>query len=315
MSAPPPAAPRSPRALLLAAGLLAAGACGPDPLATGVAPDAPSPERVSVRVLADTIVAGDAGRELAEALRVEVRDGAGRPVPNFLVNFRVVAGGGAVFAGAAITDAAGRAVDRWTLGPASADTQRVEVRAVDPATGRAARVRDLPRRRARRRCPGAAGRRAGPAGAQLDARAAGPRRGVGRPERGRRPLRDQLDGPRRLLGGALRVQGPRRDERAGRRDDRGRAPRGGDVPVRGPQLLERGADRHVDAGRDLRGRAPRAHRRRAAGARARVARRGAARRHAGRPGGRASGRTPARAGEREPGDGGARARGRSCACG
>lgn len=87
------------------------------------------------------ILAGDlqpnavAGAELPEPLVVRVTDAQGRPVPNQIVNFRVTAGGGSVFAGAAETNQNGEARDRWTLGTVAGDTQRVEVRAVDPATG------------------------------------------------------------------------------------------------------------------------------------------------------------------------------------
>jgi hypothetical protein len=103
-------------------------ASGDDPVPAG-------PRAVAVRIVDGDVQVGPAERELAEPVRVQVVDEAGRAIPNYVVNFRVVAGGGSVFAGAAMTDANGRAADYWTLGPASADTQRVEVRAVDPATG------------------------------------------------------------------------------------------------------------------------------------------------------------------------------------
>ncbi len=116
---------------LLAFGLVG---CGADPVATGPTPEA-APRSVAVRIVAGDVQVGEGGKELAEPLRVQVVDQANRPVPNYVVNFRVVSGGGSVFAGAAMTDANGRAADYWTLGPISPDTQRVEVRAVDPATG------------------------------------------------------------------------------------------------------------------------------------------------------------------------------------
>jgi hypothetical protein len=88
------------------------------------------------------IVSGDlqtqtVGRALAQELVVEVTDDKGRPVRGQIVNFRVTAGGGTVFAGAALTDDDGQARERWTLGTVAGDTQRVEARAVDPATGQA----------------------------------------------------------------------------------------------------------------------------------------------------------------------------------
>jgi hypothetical protein len=86
------------------------------------------------------LVSGDlqtavAGHELAQPLVVKVTDASGDPVPGQVVNFHVTAGNGAVFAGAAQTNAGGEARERWTLGTAAGDTQRVEVRAVDSTTG------------------------------------------------------------------------------------------------------------------------------------------------------------------------------------
>lgn len=78
---------------------------------------------------------GIVGRELPEALRVVALNGDGSPLPGQVLNFRVVSGGGSVFAGAASTNADGVAQERWTLGTSTAEAQRVEVRAVDPETG------------------------------------------------------------------------------------------------------------------------------------------------------------------------------------
>jgi hypothetical protein len=75
--------------------------------------------------------------ELPNALVVRVVDDRGRPVRGEVVNFRVLAGSGTVFAGSAQTNANGEARERWTLGIVAGDTQRVEVRAVDAATGEA----------------------------------------------------------------------------------------------------------------------------------------------------------------------------------
>jgi hypothetical protein len=86
------------------------------------------------------IVAGDqqrdtVGQELAEALVVRVVDADDNAVPGQVINFRVIAGGGSVFAGVALTDSAGEARERWTLGTVAADTQVVEARAVDTQSG------------------------------------------------------------------------------------------------------------------------------------------------------------------------------------
>jgi len=86
------------------------------------------------------IVSGDAqqavaGEELPQPLVVKVLDAKGKPVKGQIVNFRVVSGGGSVFAGAAATNDDGIAQERWTLGKVIADSQRVEARAVDATTG------------------------------------------------------------------------------------------------------------------------------------------------------------------------------------
>ena len=86
------------------------------------------------------VVSGDGqtgmpGAELASPLVARVEDSRGRGVPSQIVNFRVVQGGGTVFAGAAITNRDGIARERWTLG--TSGPQRVEARAVDPETGAA----------------------------------------------------------------------------------------------------------------------------------------------------------------------------------
>jgi hypothetical protein len=117
------------RFLGAAAAVLAAVSCSGD--ATG-----PSRGGVPARL---EIAGGDlqqalVGTELAQPLVARVLDSKGKPVSGQLVNFVVAAGGGQVFAGSAITNAAGEARERWTLGTV-ADTQRVEVRAVDPTTG------------------------------------------------------------------------------------------------------------------------------------------------------------------------------------
>lgn len=86
------------------------------------------------------IVGGDdqtavVGRELADPLVVRVEDPNDRPVPGQAVNFVVTAGNGSVFAGTSLTSEAGEARERWILGTSTADSQRVEVRAVDNQTG------------------------------------------------------------------------------------------------------------------------------------------------------------------------------------
>jgi hypothetical protein len=101
--------------------------------------------RASVGPARMVIVSGDLqaappGQELAQPLVVRVLDENGDPVADQIVNFRVISGGGSMFAGATETDANGLAQDYWTMGtpPGTAfftTPQRVEVRAVDPTTG------------------------------------------------------------------------------------------------------------------------------------------------------------------------------------
>lgn len=83
------------------------------------------------------VVAGDEqvgapGQELSEQLVVRVMDtrGKNKGMRDQLVNFRVVSGGGSMWAGSAMTDRQGYAADWWTLGMSGEQT--VEVRAVMP---------------------------------------------------------------------------------------------------------------------------------------------------------------------------------------
>jgi hypothetical protein len=88
-------------------------------------------------VVSGDLQTAEVGTELPQPLVVRVTDADGTPLAGQIVNFRVVSGGGSVFAGAAQTNADGMAQERWTLGNTARDTQRVEARAVDPVTGQA----------------------------------------------------------------------------------------------------------------------------------------------------------------------------------
>ena len=105
-------------------GLVATLSCADDTVGLG------EPVPTSMVVVSGTAQLGTVGVELAQPLVVEVRDASNAPMPEVLVNFVVVSGGGAVFAGAVETDGAGQARDFWTLGTSTADSQRVEVRSV-----------------------------------------------------------------------------------------------------------------------------------------------------------------------------------------
>ena len=116
-------------ALLVAALTLAScdNPAGPDP----------DPSGSAVPAKLDVVAGGDqrdtVGQELPQPLVVRVLDARGRPVRDAIVNFRVISGGGSVFAGAALTNADGEARERWTLGTVARDTQRVEARVLDAA--------------------------------------------------------------------------------------------------------------------------------------------------------------------------------------
>ena len=123
-------APRSLSRVALVLSALVAFSCSDSPT---------EPEEGRVPAALD-IVSGDGqeavvGTELPNPLVVRVKDASGLPVIGQLVNFRVTAGGGSVFAGSGLTNAQGIVQDRWTLGTSTADSQRVEARAVDPNTG------------------------------------------------------------------------------------------------------------------------------------------------------------------------------------
>ncbi|HST57171.1 MAG TPA: Ig-like domain-containing protein, partial [Longimicrobium sp.] len=114
-------------ALVLLLGLLAAG-CNGELVGGGQTPS-------KVLVVSGDMQTATVGQELAQPLVARVVDENNRPVANQLVNFVVTSGGGSVFAGAALTNEDGEARERWRLGTVAADSQRVEARAVDPATG------------------------------------------------------------------------------------------------------------------------------------------------------------------------------------
>lgn len=110
-------------------------------LVTLAACDSSSAPRPQVAARLEVVAGNDqeaqAGATLASPLVVRVSDQKGKAVEGQIVNFRVVSGGGSVFAGTAQTNSNGEVREQWTLGvsTAAADSQRVEVRAVDAATG------------------------------------------------------------------------------------------------------------------------------------------------------------------------------------
>lgn len=101
------------------------------------APTAPNTTPAALVLVSGNLQQAPVGQELPEILVVRVENSDGDPVQNQVVNFRVISGNGTVFAGVGITNTAGEARERWTLGTDASVEQRVEARAVDPATGAA----------------------------------------------------------------------------------------------------------------------------------------------------------------------------------
>lgn len=110
---------------------LAAAGCGDTPGTTEVVPQGPA----SFVIVSGNNQTGAAGEELPQPLVVKATDASGNPVPGRHIGFAVVDGDGEMFVGGGVTDANGIVKDYWTLGTLAADSQRVEARSVDPATG------------------------------------------------------------------------------------------------------------------------------------------------------------------------------------
>jgi len=112
---------------LLLFGVLATAECGGGGGGTGPAPG-------SIVVSAGNNQVGAAGTALAESLAAIVRDQGGAPLAGVTVTFTITLGGGSVSPASRVTDAAGIAKTRRTLGP-NAGTQTVNAGAgsVTPA--------------------------------------------------------------------------------------------------------------------------------------------------------------------------------------
>jgi len=104
-------------------------------LACESAPSAPGESApLTLAVVSGDAQTGAPGAELPEPVVAVVLDARGKPVRDHLVNFVVTAGGGSVFAGAALSDRDGCVREWWTLGTEPGENT-LEARAVDPATG------------------------------------------------------------------------------------------------------------------------------------------------------------------------------------
>jgi hypothetical protein len=113
---------------------LAIGACSTAPSAT--APNS-SASPVSLNVAAGDAQRAPVNATLPQAVRVQVLDNSGHPVPNFLLNFVVTSGGGHVFGGVEETNSSGFANEQWTLGP-RLGPQTLQARQVNSWSGVAA---------------------------------------------------------------------------------------------------------------------------------------------------------------------------------
>jgi Bacterial Ig-like domain len=114
------------RALLMT--MLSSAACVADQ------PTDPALPQISLDVVSGDQQQAGVGEELPNPLVVRVFDSKHHPAKDQLVNFRVLTGGGSMYAGSSITDKKGFARDYWTMGPVPG-LATAEVRAVDPTTG------------------------------------------------------------------------------------------------------------------------------------------------------------------------------------
>ncbi|HEV3049544.1 MAG TPA: Ig-like domain-containing protein, partial [Longimicrobium sp.] len=126
------------RHLPIAVALLALAACDRDPSGED------EPRLARVVVVSGALQTGTVGMELPEALVVRAEDSRGRPMAGQALEFVVTVGEGLLLQQDTQTDSAGLARARWMLGPVAGDTQRVEVRATDPATGQARAFAGVP---------------------------------------------------------------------------------------------------------------------------------------------------------------------------
>jgi hypothetical protein len=92
---------------------------------------------ISLNVVSGNTQSGPVNARLPNAIRVQVLNNVGQPVPNFLLDFVVTSGGGSVFGGGELTDAQGYADEQWTLGP-RLGPQTLQAREVNPNSGVAA---------------------------------------------------------------------------------------------------------------------------------------------------------------------------------
>jgi hypothetical protein len=100
---------------MIVAAVVAATACNESaPSVTG--PETPAQKAYSFASVTGTDQSAAAGEPLPVPITVQVKDEAGKPASNLLVEFAIASGGGSVSSGSVLTDADGRASATWTLG-------------------------------------------------------------------------------------------------------------------------------------------------------------------------------------------------------
>jgi hypothetical protein len=92
------------------------------------------PAAASMDIVSGQDQTGSPGAQLGSPVVVRVLDADGNPIGGQIVNFKITAGGGSVYAGTALTSGSGVAQEWWTLGP-DPGTNTLEARAVDSSTG------------------------------------------------------------------------------------------------------------------------------------------------------------------------------------
>jgi uncharacterized protein YjdB len=117
--------------MLLLMAVVAFMACDETPTTQRLLAPAPA----TMDIVSGNSQSAPAGTSLPNPIVVRVRDDGGAPVSNQVVNFKVTAGGGTVFAGTSLTNSDGVAQEHWTLGPTAGSPQTLEARAVDGTDG------------------------------------------------------------------------------------------------------------------------------------------------------------------------------------
>src|SRR5437773_2756394 len=87
---------------------------------------APKNGTISLHIVSANNQSGVVNTELSQPLVVQATNSDGIALVDLTVNFRVVSGGGSMYAGTASTDTEGTAADYWTLGTSTAQAQKVE---------------------------------------------------------------------------------------------------------------------------------------------------------------------------------------------